>query len=235
MFASKNHLQRFCATPLQHQMMVSSQFLIPTQHRHFGANEKALKIRMKSVNSIKKLTKAMKMVAASKMKGDLNRLENGKNYGNNAIDMIFKSDLYMQRRAEASGSGEQKELLVPITSDKGMCGSINSGIYRNVRDYVATKNRANLQIFSIGMKGAQAMARPMPDLLTVNISEVKTPYNYPTVMALSEHIIQAGEQYDVIKVFYNEFKSAIKTIIRQMELMPRRRFMETMKYGRLYN
>ena len=80
-------------------MMLSTQFLIPTQHRHFGANEKALKIRMKSVNSIKKLTKAMKMVAASKMKGDLRRLDNGKNFGHNAIDMIFKSDLYMQRRA----------------------------------------------------------------------------------------------------------------------------------------
>ena len=59
-------------------MMVTSQFLIPTQHRHFGAGEKALKIRMKSVNSIKKLTKAMKMVAASKMAKELKALENGK-------------------------------------------------------------------------------------------------------------------------------------------------------------
>ena len=79
-------------------MMVNSQFLIPTQHRQFGANEKILKLRMKSVNSIRKLTKAMKMVAASKMKGDLRRLNNGKDFGHNAIDMIFKSDLYMQRR-----------------------------------------------------------------------------------------------------------------------------------------
>lgn len=47
---------------------------------------------MKSVNSIKKLTKAMKMVAASKMRGDLMRLDAGKNFGLNAVDMIFKSD-----------------------------------------------------------------------------------------------------------------------------------------------
>ena len=174
-------------------MMVTSQFLIPTQHRHFGANEKALKIRMKSVNSIKKITKAMKMVAASKMRGDLNRLDNGKDFGHNAIDMIFKSDLYMQRRATDVGAGEQRELLVPLTSDKGMCGSINSGIYRNIRDYVAKKNRANIQIFSLGAKGASSMQRPMADILKVNIAEIKTPYNYPTVMALSEHIIQAGD------------------------------------------
>ena len=191
---------------------------------------------MKSVNSIKKLTKAMKMVAASKMRGDLMRLDAGKHFGLNAIDMIFKSDQYMQRRAMDSASvGEQRELLVPLTSDKGMCGSINSGIYRNVRDYVAKKNRANMQIFGLGAKGASSMQRPMADILKVNVSEISTPYNYPTVMALSEHIIQAGESFDVIKVFYNEYVSAIKTIVRHMELMPRKRFMDTMKYGRLYN
>ena len=205
--------------------MATSQFLIPTQHRHFGANEKALKVRMKSVNSIKKITKAMKMVAASKMAGDLRRLENGKEYGFNAINMIFKSDLYMQRRITES-KGDEKELLVPLTSDKGMCGAINSGIYRNIRDYIATKKRENLQIFSIGGKAYSSMKRPMADILKINVSEIQTPYNYPTVMAMAEHIINWSEGCDKIVVFYNEYKSAIATIIRQMELMPRKRFLD---------
>ena len=51
---------------------------------------------MKSVKSIGKITKAMKMVAASKMKGDIKRLMGGRDYGLNAIDMIFKSDQHMQ-------------------------------------------------------------------------------------------------------------------------------------------
>ncbi len=55
-------------------------------------SEKTLKIRMKSVRSIGKITKAMKMVSASKMKGDLSRLAAGKDFGSNAVDMIFKSD-----------------------------------------------------------------------------------------------------------------------------------------------
>jgi F-type H+-transporting ATPase subunit gamma len=63
--------------------------------RNFAVSEKQLKIRMKSVNSIRKITKAMKMVAASKMKGDKLRLDNGREYGLNAIDMIFKSDQHM--------------------------------------------------------------------------------------------------------------------------------------------
>jgi F-type H+-transporting ATPase subunit gamma len=54
---------------------------------------------MKSISSIEKITKAMKMVAASKMRGDLQRLEQGKRFGYNSVDMMFKSDAYMQRKA----------------------------------------------------------------------------------------------------------------------------------------
>jgi len=84
---------------------------------------------MKSVGSIGKITKAMKMVAASKMKEDLKRLNAGRNYGLNAIDMIFKSDQFMQRKAPMEVS-DPSVVLVPITSDKGLCGGVNSSIVR---------------------------------------------------------------------------------------------------------
>lgn len=63
--------------------------------RHFGANLKAIGIRRRSVTSIAKITKAMKMVAASKMRGELVRLDSGKRFGYNSVDMIFKSDAYL--------------------------------------------------------------------------------------------------------------------------------------------
>lgn len=74
----------------------------------------------------------------------------------------------------------------------------------------------------------------MADILKVGVSEVSTPYNYPTVMALAEHIIRESESADKISVVYNEYKSAISTIIRRLELMPRKRFLDTLKYGKLY-
>ena len=92
-----------------------------------------------------------------------------------------------------------------------------------------------MSLFSIGDKGTVGMKRPMPDLLRVGLSEISTPYNYPTAMAISQHIIQAGESCDKITVFYNEYKSAIATIIRQVELMPRKRFLDTMRFGKLYD
>ena len=79
------------------------------------------------------------------------------------------------------------------------------------------------------------MARPFPDLIKTSISEVTFPFNYPTCMALSEQITRQSDGYDRIVIYYNEFKSAISQIIRRMELLPRKRFLETMKFARLYN
>jgi len=91
-----------------------------------------------------------------------------------------------------------------------------------------------MQVFSLGDKGVAGLNRNMPDLIKTSISDVTKPINYPTVMAIAEHISQAADKSDKIVVFYNEFVSAISTIIRQMELMPRHRFLQTMAFCRLY-
>jgi F-type H+-transporting ATPase subunit gamma len=148
---------------------------------------------MKSVGSIGKITKAMKMVSASKMKGDLARLAAGKDYGSNAVDMMFKSDQFMQRKMPAMPA-EPSTTIVPISSDKGLCGAVNSTVVKEVKKIVAASpNRSKLNIFSIGDKGSSAMVRPFPDLLRASISQVGTPYNYPTVMSMAVHIAALSE------------------------------------------
>lgn len=119
---------------------------------------------MKSVNNIAKITKAMKMVSASKMRGDLQRLENGRHYGYNSVDMIFKSDTYLQKKQVAESS-DPKELYVPVTSDKGLCGAVNSQIIREIKNVMKNKNRSRVRIMSIGDKGATGLMRPFPDCL----------------------------------------------------------------------
>jgi len=98
---------------------------------------------MKSVGSIKKITKAMKMVSASKMKGDLRRLEHGKHFGCDAVDMIFKSDEFLKRKMPGE-IAEPQSVYVPITSDKGLCGAVNSSIVRDVKKFVIGKNRSKI-------------------------------------------------------------------------------------------
>ena len=127
------------------------------------------------------------------------------------------------------------EFLVPLTSDKGLCGAINSNIVRQMKEYAKVKNRSKLRILPIGEKGSSAMARPFPDMVRSSISEVTFPFNYPTCMVLAEQISKQADGYDRVVIYYNEYKSAISQIIRRMELLPRKRFLETMKFARLYN
>ena len=220
-----------CSQPAFFQMQ-GAMTCVP--QRNFGVNEKALKIRMKSVGSIGKITKAMKMVSASKMKGDLKRLADGKNFGCDAVDMIFKSDQFMQRKMAAEPA-DPVTVLVPITSDKGLCGAVNSSIVREIKGLVQGVNRSKYSIFSIGEKGSTGMVRPFPDMLKYSITHIGTPYNYPTVMALAVNISQMANDADKITVIFNEFKSAISYVIRHMELMPKQRFLESMQFAKLYN
>lgn len=185
--------------------------------------------------SIEKITKAMKMVSASKMRGELRRLEEGKSFGYKAIDMMFKSDQYLQRKAPSLEVHDPSEFLVPISSDKGLCGGINSSIVREIKTYVKDKNRSKIRILPIGEKGSIAMIRPFPDLIKNTISDIGSPCNYPTIMALSDEVSRQSDGYDKIVIYYNEFQSAISYVIRRMELLPRKKFLDTMKFSRLYS
>ena len=202
--------------------------------RVFAVNEKQIKQRRKSVQSIEKITKAMKMVAASKMRGELRRLEDGKSFGYKSVDMMFKSDAYLQRKAPLADIHDASEFLVPLTSDNGLCGGINSNIVRELKTYVKDKNRAKIRIMPVGEKGSLGMIRPFPDLIKNSISDIGSPCNFPTIMGISDQVQRQSDGYDKIVIYYNEFKSAISQVIRRMELMPRKRFLDAMKFSRLY-
>jgi len=83
---------------------------------NFGVNEKVLKLRMKSVDNIRKITSAMKMVATAKMRADMDRLAKGKEFGVSVIPTIFANDQHATRKEVDFAS--KRTLIVPITSDK---------------------------------------------------------------------------------------------------------------------
>ena len=73
----------------------------------------------------------------------------------------------------------KKTLIVPITSDKGLCGGTNSNIVREVKAMVKA-DRAAYKIFCVGDKGSVALSRPMPDLMEFAITHPQSPLNFPT-------------------------------------------------------
>ena len=74
--------------------------LLNVKKAGFAVNEKIIKARMKSVSSIQKITKAMKMVAASKMKSDLQRLDAGREFGVRTVQTLFSNESYLQKKKQ---------------------------------------------------------------------------------------------------------------------------------------
>lgn len=202
--------------------------------RNFGGKEKAIVIRLNSVKTIQKITKSMKMVASSKMNADIRRLDNGRDFGINNVDMIFKTDLYMQRKMP-NEPDKPNELLVPITSDKGLCGSVNSGIARYVRDYIGS-DLDRYKIFAIGEKGANAFRRPFSKIFNDCATFLNYPINYSLTLSLADRINRLAKKSksDSIVLFYNVFINAVTFQIKRLELMSEKRFRECMQYQRLY-
>ena len=119
----------------------------------------------------------MKMVAASKMKQDVGRLERAKFFGVGSVQRIIANETYLAKKK--ANFTAKKWLLVPLTTDKGLCGGVNSSIIREVKAMVK-ENRSAYKIFTVGDKGAVALSRPMADILDSAITHMITPMNFPT-------------------------------------------------------
>ncbi len=195
----------------------------------FGVNEKVLKLRMKTVGSIQKITKAMKMIAATKMRNDVSRLEKGRNFGINTIQTIFNNEPYLQKKKPVISI--KKTLLVPISTDRGLCGGTNSGVVRETRATVNTSgDRTGFKIIVIGEKAVAALARPFPDLLYQSINELQSPLSFPAVASVSQCLIRASEDCDNIQIIYNQFKTVMNSVVSKVDVMPRKVFLNTFKF-----
>jgi F-type H+-transporting ATPase subunit gamma len=119
----------------------------------------------------------MKMVAAAKMRQDVSRLERAKTFGVSTINQIIQSETYLAKKKP--NFNPKKWLLVPVTSDKGLCGGVNSNIIREVKAMVKADRNA-YRIFVLGDKGSVALCRPMADIMSSAITNVGLPLNFPT-------------------------------------------------------
>lgn len=155
----------------------------------------------------------MKMVAASKMKQDVGRLERAKFFGVGSVNKVINSETYLQKKR--SPVTVKKTLLVPFTTDKGLCGGTNSNIVREVKSLVRA-DRSAYKIFVVGDKGSIALSRNFPDIMERAITNVTTPMNFPTAAAIASQILRDAKDCEKILLVYNEFKNVISQILRKI-------------------
>jgi len=194
------------------------------------ANLKDLRIRITSVKSTQKITSAMKMVAASKLKRAQMAAEAGRPYAERMERMLGEMTANLPTMDGAprllAGSGaDETHMIVPITADRGLCGGFNGSIIREVRRQVrALKGRGKtVKLLCIGRKGRDGLHRDFDrDIIATLEGLIKTGVEYATARDVAVDLIERFEagEFDTCSIVYNRFKSAISQEVTTQQIIP---------------
>ncbi|MDC0061158.1 F0F1 ATP synthase subunit gamma [Candidatus Pelagibacter sp.] len=189
-----------------------------------------LKKRIASVKSTQKITKAMKMVAAAKLRRAQESAEKGRPYSEKMNNIILNLSNGISDKENApkllSGTGNDKvHLCVVMTSDRGLCGGFNSNIIKKAKSYFSKilDEGKELKIITVGSKGNDQLKRVYGEKIIENISfkESKNA-NYFDADKVGKMVIEKFEagEFDVCAIFYNQFKNVITQIPQAQQIVP---------------
>ena len=189
-----------------------------------------LKKRIASVKSTQKITKAMKMVAAAKLRRAQESAEKGRPYSEKMNNIILNLSSGISDKENApkllSGSGNDKvHLCVVMTSDRGLCGGFNSNIIKKAKSYFAklVDEGKDLKIITVGSKGNDQLKRAYGEKIIANISFKESKHaNYFDAEKVGKMVIEKfeAEEFDVCTIFYNQFKNVITQIPQAQQIIP---------------
>ena len=189
-----------------------------------------LKKRITSVKSTQKITKAMKMVAAAKLRKAQENAEKGRPYSEKMNNIILNLSNSISDKENASkflvGTGKNVvHLCVVITADRGLCGGFNTNICRKAKNYFdkILKEGKTLKIFTVGSKGHDQLKRMYGNYVIekVNFKNYKK-ITYKEAEDIAKKIIKLfnENQFDVCQIFYNRFKNVITQIPESQQIIP---------------
>ncbi|MEL0142038.1 MAG: F0F1 ATP synthase subunit gamma [Candidatus Puniceispirillaceae bacterium] len=193
------------------------------------ASLKDLKTRINSVKSTQKITAAMKMVAAAKLRRAQDAAESGRPYSTRMRQVIgnlaSKADASSAPQLLVGNGKDQTHLLVVMSADRGLCGGFNGTVTRQTRAEVARLQAENktVKLLMIGRKSADALRREFGDLYIDRYEGLQgTSVNYSDAAKIADAIrtgFEAGE-FDVCTLIFNKFKNAITQEITLTQLIP---------------
>ena len=189
-----------------------------------------LKKRITSVKSTQKITKAMKMVAAAKLRRAQESAEKGRPFSEKMNNIILNLSNSISDKENASkflaGTGKDDiHLCVVITADRGLCGGFNTNICRKAKSYFEKilKEGKTLKIFTVGSKGYEQLKRAYGSYIIekTNFKGFKK-ITYKEAEQIGEKIIELfnKSQFDVCKIFYNKFKNVMTQIPQEQQIVP---------------
>ena len=191
---------------------------------------KALKNRIVSVKNTRKITKAMQMVAAAKLRRAQEAAVAARPYAERMNAVMGGLAAGVGQSASAprllSGTGSDKvQLLVIMTSERGLCGGFNSTIVRMARAKINAllAQGKTVKILTVGKKGREQLRRDFGDYFVghVDLTEVKR-VGYANAQSIARDVLARFEanECDVVTLFYNRFQSVISQIPTEQQIIP---------------
>ena len=193
-------------------------------------NLKDLKNRIESVKNTRKITKAMQMVAAAKLRRAQDAAEASRPYSErfNAVLASLAASVGNSENAPVllRGTGKQEvHLLIVMTAERGLCGGFNSNIAKLARSYAARLKEGGKQvkIITVGKKGRDALKRDLGDYFVehVDLSEFKS-IKYVNAQAIAKALLARfdNNEYDVATIFYSKFVNVVSQIPTAQQIIP---------------
>ncbi|UEM20362.1 F0F1 ATP synthase subunit gamma [Skermanella mucosa] len=191
---------------------------------------KDLKNRIASVKSTQKITAAMKMVAASKLRRAQEQAEAGRPYAERMGRMLASLAANVSSNGEGpklmTGTGKQDvHLLVVITSDRGLCGGFNGTIVREARRQIARleSEGKTVKVLTVGRKGRDQLRRTNPKTVVQSYEDIgRKRLSFAEADMITAKVLELFEagEYDVASVIYNKFKSAMTQVVTVQQVIP---------------
>jgi len=189
-----------------------------------------LRKRIASVKSTQKITKAMKMVAAAKLRKAQENAEKGRPYSEKMNNIILNLSSSIQDKENAPklllGTGkDQVHLCVVLTADRGLCGGFNTNIIKKAKTFFQKilKDGKTLKIITVGSKGYDQLKRVYGKNIVEKISfKESKKANYLDAEKVGKLIIDLfnKNEFDICIIFYNQFKNVITQIPQEQQIIP---------------
>ena len=189
---------------------------------------KTFRLRIRSVQSTQKITKAMKMVAAAKLRRAHEQAMAARPYAE-AMDKILASLGQSFKgtgpRLLAGTGSDQVHLLIVATSDRGLCGAFNSSIVREARRTIRTlvAEGKTVKVLAVGRKGRDQLRRDFGSHIIETITDLGRPrLSFADAQKVTARVMEmfAAGEFDVASVIFNRFKSAMTQIVTHQQLIP---------------
>lgn len=193
------------------------------------ANLKEVKGRIQSVVSTQQITKAMKMVAAAKLRRAQDRIIQMRPYSQKLSEIIQNVSAGQSDDADNPYSEEraiERVLLVVVTSDRGLCGAFNSSVFKGAKALIAEKYShveasGNLEILPIGKKAYEHFFKRKYKVIDT-YSHLMEKLNFADAKEAAEMVMAEflGGTYDRVDIVYNEFKNVATQIVKKEQFLP---------------